>query len=257
MRSRFNLIIVSLFFLIFATGCSTLNIDSNSKSYLLRQTQKVSTPNSYCYKDNKTGIENCIDYDIEYEKVVKGVFVSRISDNEDCVIGVTGMIDSSVKDAFLVAANNAIEMNCKKTIVVLDSFGGEVDAAIDIGIAVRKNQFNTLFDARQGSNVICASACTLIFIAGVSRVVTENVFQFSSAKMGFHQWQPINNTAGDCSDQGRMRKRLTRYTEVMLSKSAASKFIELTLGVDCNQILRVTPEDLVNFGIANLNKLSY
>jgi hypothetical protein len=51
-------------------------------------------------------------------------------------------------------------------VVALDSGGGSVEAAQEIGRRVRKEGWATLVDARRGR---CSSACTAIFAAGSSR----------------------------------------------------------------------------------------
>ena len=51
-------------------------------------------------------------------------------------------------------------------VVALDSGGGSVESAQEIGRRVRKEGWSTLVDARRGR---CTSACTAIFAAGTGR----------------------------------------------------------------------------------------
>jgi hypothetical protein len=51
-------------------------------------------------------------------------------------------------------------------VVALDSRGGSVESAQEIGRRVRKEGWSTLVDARRGR---CSSACTAIFAAGTGR----------------------------------------------------------------------------------------
>jgi hypothetical protein len=64
----------------------------------------------------------------------------------------------------------------KRVYVSLDSPGGEVVEALNIGTIIRKMNFDTI--VRGGKT--CASACGLIWLAGRERWVSEEAF------IGFH-----------------------------------------------------------------------
>lgn len=76
--------------------------------------------------------------------------------------------------------------------VMLNSPGGHVVSAIQIGRKIRERKFSTLI----GSKQVCASACGLIWLAGRER------FVFTSAKVGFHASYTVNGSSLDVSSVG-------------------------------------------------------
>lgn len=80
--------------------------------------------------------------------------------------------------------------NPKITTVVLNSPGGWLVNATEIARILRRMQVTTVVDAR---TAICASACTVLFAAGVRRHyinsegVREGVFERHVTGLGFHQ----------------------------------------------------------------------
>lgn len=66
-------------------------------------------------------------------------------------------------------------MDTKKAIVMLDSPGGNLDAALGIGKAIRTHHFATMV-----GKPLCASGCALAWLAGEHRYATPE------SKIGFH-----------------------------------------------------------------------
>lgn len=71
---------------------------------------------------------------------------------------------------------NEVASGVSKAIIVLDSPGGNVYAAIQIGRAIKKHGFSTFIPAK----TLCASACALTWLAGATRYADESSF------IGFH-----------------------------------------------------------------------
>ncbi len=76
-------------------------------------------------------------------------------------------------------------------LLTLDSRGGSVESAMEIGRRVRKEGWATLVDARRG---VCLSACTAVFAAGVRRhyvgaegIADEAVPSGKSRGLGYHE----------------------------------------------------------------------
>src|SRR5262249_25625745 len=65
----------------------------------------------------------------------------------------------------------------QNAIVALESPGGNMLASVQIGMNIRDKRFTTVVP----DQVICASGCALIWLAGVKRYV------WSTAKIGFHR----------------------------------------------------------------------
>ena len=66
----------------------------------------------------------------------------------------------------------------KPKLILLDSIGGNVSGAIRFAQYVRENKMNTWI----AKNQTCASACALVFLAGIQR--------FSEGKLVVHQYLP-------------------------------------------------------------------
>ena len=61
--------------------------------------------------------------------------------------------------------------------VILDSPGGHIEAVLEVAEIIRSHNLDTYV------NRMCASACTIAFLAGHKRVVSE------TGRLGFHQAQ--------------------------------------------------------------------
>lgn len=96
-----------------------------------------------------------------------------------CSLKLSGEIDKTT-DVDLAAAyksmNNGQPEKCGLPMIILDSNGGDVQAAMKAGDFIRSKKFqaNVGFDASS-----CASACVLLFLGGVSRS--------SDGKIGLHR----------------------------------------------------------------------
>jgi hypothetical protein len=80
----------------------------------------------------------------------------------------------------------------ERAVIVLNSPGGRLEPAIEIGSTIRKRKFATL--VHDGAS--CASACALVWLAGVSRAMGQ------SAKLGFHSAHTIKSGLPLRSDAG-------------------------------------------------------
>jgi hypothetical protein len=75
-------------------------------------------------------------------------------------------------------------------VVDLNSTGGDINAAVDIGRLVRANHLTTEIDA---SRSICSSACTVIFASGSDRRyvngehIREGIGGFGGHGLGYHE----------------------------------------------------------------------
>jgi hypothetical protein len=88
---------------------------------------------------------------------------------------IKGLINKGDADAFRPEAFSDIRLH-KQVFVGLESDGGTVMDALNIGTAIRKMGWDTIVL----SNKICASACALIWLAGHTRWVGPK------AAIGFH-----------------------------------------------------------------------
>lgn len=84
----------------------------------------------------------------------------------------SGKIDKSDVAVFAQKLKNS-----QVELVILDSPGGEINAAMEIGNELRRHDIDTMVQSGQ----ICASACSLIFFAGKKKFLSR------SAAIGLHQ----------------------------------------------------------------------
>ena len=86
------------------------------------------------------------------------------------VIRIKGTLSLGDQDRF-----QSVALTSKKATVYLDSPGGKVLAATDIGTIIRIKGFETAVD-----NAVCASACALVWLAGEPRMMSN------LTSIGFH-----------------------------------------------------------------------
>ena len=98
---------------------------------------------------------------------------------ELAIIGVEGRFEPGDEKKF-----SQIALQFDRAVVAFNSPGGDLQAGIGIGKAIRLKEFTTLV----GENVQCASACGLAWLAGAQRLA------HSKAMIGFHAAYTIDGT---------------------------------------------------------------
>jgi hypothetical protein len=101
-------------------------------------------------------------------------FAARIEverGGDTATVTVRGTLESEDGQRFTGAVSGI-----RKAIVMFSSNGGDLDAGLAIGRAIRHNNFTTGVPA----GVQCASACALAWLGGITR------YMASSARIGFH-----------------------------------------------------------------------
>jgi hypothetical protein len=99
------------------------------------------------------------------------IFVQRDTQNGISLVGIDGVIEASDDRKF---SNKVFELD--KAVVVLNSPGGSALAGIEIGKTIRLKGFATIVPEKG----LCASACALIWLGGMPRLISDN------ANLGFH-----------------------------------------------------------------------
>lgn len=94
-----------------------------------------------------------------------------------------GLIDASSVDDLIAAVNRGVD------VVRLNSSGGNLGHAMRAYDALRLASVDTVVSG------ICASACSIIFLAGETRQVPAN------SKLGVHQWVSMNDAASEAETQ--------------------------------------------------------
>jgi hypothetical protein len=240
---------------VFFSGCSSIVIDSDTRKQFLYKERVDPATATMCYPDPKTKTLSCFPVETKITTVIAEVTVAKSPHNDDCFLILNGRIDKDLASAFDKSIEELESMQCSRKIVVLSSPGGDVSTAMQIGSKIRSLQIDTLFDGARGKGNRCASSCTLLFIAGKNRIVTENTIGRFSSDMGFHQWSKSAEPNRDCTNPDTIRKLLNPYASRMLSVNSASKFIEMTINTECGLISNYSPAQLFEFGIATHTKI--
>ncbi len=138
-------------------------------------------------------------------------------------------------------------------VLVLESWGGDVDAALGMAAVILK--FGLATEIRGG----CESACPLIFLAGRPRTIsaggqigfhrasatTDNIRKYAVRwKEKYDETLPAAEIAYDQSITGTIQ--VSKY---MLNHGVSEEFVLDVLGVPPREMLRPSRAELVNAGI--------
>jgi ATP-dependent protease ClpP protease subunit len=165
-----------------------------------------------------------------------------------CWIFIRGVITPDAVRAFRLASEDVDRRNCLKRQVILDSRGGHVFASIQIGRIIRARGYTTQLVV--GTDA-CHSACGIIFIGGVKRIVNESSF-IGSARIGFHQITAVRSDGSKrcVSREDGATKTLQVYAREMLMPAAADLFMEMVESTECTKMKTISPQETFDSGIA-------
>lgn len=136
----------------------------------------------------------------------------------------------------------------------IDSNGGDVDAAIEIGRLVREHWFETnvgtcVFTGNSQGSVIaprdyrsgkCLSAATLVFLGGRIRNIS------AKSEFGVHQFAFKNPSPHAVAHSQILSARIAKYVNDM---GVGSEFLETSAATDADQIHKLEIEDLEGMGV--------
>jgi len=100
--------------------------------------------------------------------------VRDTSEKSLCILTIQGEIDNNTPTQLTSrykSLRNGKPEQCKKIFLEIDSNGGNVEAAMNVGNFLRQKKITTII-SRDAS---CASACVLVFIGGVNRLCAGNI----------------------------------------------------------------------------------
>lgn len=141
-----------------------------------------------------------------------------------------------------------------RTHVYIDSSGGNVEEAIEIGRIIRGGWLSTevgkyMLDYLVPAEVIiprrfvpgkCMSAATLIYLGGRLRFLQDN------AKFGVHQFSFKNPSPGNISKSQRLSAKIARYVSDM---GISPEFLELSTEAEGHEIKIVSKKELERIGV--------
>jgi len=171
-----------------------------------------------------------------------GRFVIVNSQDARCVIALQGAIDKETKFKFDEVVARSEKLGCDKPWLMLESPGGLLFDGFSLGRELRTHGFRTI------TRYDCASACAIIFMGGVERVLAG-----SRARIGLHQAAVVYaDTRGRrCEavmDSPAMRD-FRRYLAFVIPETS-SQVMDVITHTSCNDITYVSGARAVDLGVA-------
>lgn len=165
-----------------------------------------------------------------------GRFSLRRAPYGECLVALQGTVTRDAAPRFDDLVKEADAIRCSKPLVfLLESPGGLVLDAIALGERVRAQGLRTVVRYR------CASACSLIFVGGVERVLWG-----SRAAIGLHQPSDY-----DCDRFGTSlgAQKMKEYLRDVLPPKA-DQIYELSMTTSCKSITWIHGERAIELGLA-------
>ena len=159
-----------------------------------------------------------------------------------CVIALQGTISRDTTLKFDEALARSAALGCSTSWLLLESPGGLTDDGIAVGREVRFRGLRTI------TRDACASACSLIFLAG-----TERVLAGSRARIGLHQ--PARERGLEksrhcvTSSDSAAAVEIRRFLRWVIP-DGADRVMQIILGTSCDSIEWIRGQQALDMGIA-------
>jgi hypothetical protein len=165
-----------------------------------------------------------------------GRFVIARSPDGACVVGLQGAVTRQGISRFDDVIQKSTELGCANPWLLLESPGGLLFDALDLGLKVRRAGFRTIARAS------CASACALIFLGG-----TERTLVGSDARIGFHQ--PARGGVCDPTTYTSAAHETSEYLRSVIP-AHADEILNIAMKTSCKDIEWISGQRAVSLGIA-------
>ena len=159
-----------------------------------------------------------------------------------CVIALQGTITTDTSYKFDDAVARSAKLGCGKSWLLLESPGGTIDDGIRVAREVRFRGLRTI------TRDACASACSLIFVAG-----TERVLIGSRARIGLHQPASVRDydksrrcARGTDSNGIAEIRRFLRWAV----PDTADRITDIILRTSCDSIEWIQGQQALDLGVA-------
>ena len=170
-----------------------------------------------------------------------GRFVVARAADATCIIALQGTITRAASFAFETATARAEALGCANPWLLLESPGGSLDDGIELGKAVRLKRLRTL------TRETCASACALIFLGGVERLLVG-----PKARIGFHQAARTHEREDktcEATRQDRSFRAMRRYLG-WVDPANADRLMDTIMLTPCTTIAFIAGEPALELGVA-------
>jgi hypothetical protein len=165
-----------------------------------------------------------------------GRFVIARGSDGTCVVALQGRITREGVSAFDDVIRKAEDLGCSNPWLLLESPGGLLFEALDLGTKVRHAGYRTT--ARSA----CASACAIIFLGG-----TERMLVGSGAKIGLHQ--PARGDVCDPTTYTSAARDMSEYLKSVIP-AEADEIMNLIMQTSCKDIEWIYGQRALSLGIA-------
>lgn len=186
---------------------------------------------------------NLSDHIHNYHDGQVAVFTSR----GDCILSIKGEINTQLESLVVHGLDELAALDCTDRIVLLQSHGGNVSAAMNIGEHIRHHHMMTHIHG------VCDSACGLIFISGIKRTVSLGTTSEPETELGFHQLKPAMGLQ-QCLNENQINPFLLSeikfYLRTMLPKESADAYYSEMMGAPCKGMEYLNAHFLLDKGIA-------
>jgi hypothetical protein len=174
--------------------------------------------------------QQVVKYDAGRFVIVRGV-------TDACVIALQGEITRDTLLKFDQVVEISQTMGCSKPVLMLESPGGTIRDGISIGKEVRAQGMHT------ATRYDCASACGLIFMGGVERVLVG-----ARARIGLHESASFLN-GRHCSVGADANADIRHYLAWVVPE-ASSEIMKVMMDTSCDSMTWVKGEQSIALGVA-------
>lgn len=173
-------------------------------------------------------------------------------------IRIRGIINRDGAELFAKLVSRLEDFAFQPTSIVLNSRGGDADAAISMARTIRdtdifeRMQVETRLD--ESYEAVCFSACVVIFSAGYERSLEFNINGDANlpSRLGMHgpgqfdRSQGSYDTSSDNAEIVRMSRRLKGY---LRGVNVAEEFVDDMFTVPFDDIHLLTRQELISYGL--------
>lgn len=175
--------------------------------------------------------------------------ISVFEKDENCFLSLDGKIQDNVESTISKGLADMKSRQCRRKIVLLTSKGGNLAIAMRLGNLFRSEALITQVHEE------CDSACGLVFVGGVERLVDVETDKTLPTKFLVHQptvptISGINRCLTDTAIGSARPAKIRKYLLTMLPDLAALHLYRAMMNVSCDSEKNITPTSLLDFKIA-------
>ena len=172
----------------------------------------------------------------------KGTLYYSLHRSGECELKIDGKINDPLINAFDEVMKKADHSGCSSYELELNSGGGNLAVALDLGNIIKMRKMTTIALNR------CKSGCVYLFISGEHRIASKHTV------FGMHKGR--NTKSGECATPKTVSKDdpsyftdLQEYVVKRLGGRAGKFFVAKENVASCNEMLQIDNEEFLKEGI--------